>query len=237
MMHSTQKSGRLIALVELAGFVGFALLSKKLVDPYLWKYAGPVTLITTLILLTIYMRIRGESWAGMGLVPLPGLRAKLMLIPQTLLTFVAFAAAVATVLFGAEALGLAFMSEVPDGVEERWGDIKGNLPLFLLWLGIGWVSAAFGEEMFFRGFIITRLESTFGGVKFASVIAVILAAAFFGYVHMYYQGMRGFVTTGAIGLAFGVMFLLFKRNLYPVILVHGIVDSIGFTARYMDWDV
>ena len=235
-MNSTQKSARFIALAELAFFVGFALISKKLVDPYLWKYAGPVTLITTLLLLTAYMRMRGESWAGMGLVPLPGLKAKLMLIPQALLVFVAFGAAVAGVMFGAEALGLTFMSEMPEGVEERWGDIKGNLPLFLLWFVIGWVSAAFGEEMFFRGFIITRLESIFAGVTFASIIAVILAAAFFGYVHMYYQGMRGFVTTGVIGIVFGLMFLLFKRNLYPVILVHGFVDSIGFIARYLDWD-
>lgn len=235
-MSSTQKSGRFIALAELAFFVGFALISKKLVDPYLWKYAGPVTLITTLILLTAYMRMRGESWADMGLVPLPGLKPKLMLVPQTLLTFVAFGASVAAVMFGAEALGLTFMSETPEGVEERWGDITGNLPLFLLWLAIGWVSAAFGEEMFFRGFIITRLESIFAGVTFASIIAVILAAAFFGYVHMYYQGMRGFIMTGAIGLAFGLMFLLLKRNLYPVIIVHGIVDSIGFTARYLGLD-
>ena len=53
---------------------------------------------------------------------------------------------------------------------------------------------------------------------------------------MYYQGWRGFFMPGAIAIAFGAMFLLLKRNLYPVILVHGIVDSIGFTARYMDWD-
>lgn len=226
-----------VAALELVAFVGFALISKKLMDPFIWRYAGPVTLVTTLVLLTAYMRVRGESWASMGLRPLPGVRAKLLLIPQTLLTFAAFSVAVAAAMFGGEALGWEFMSEMPAGVEERWGDIKGNLRLYLLWLGIAWVSAAFGEEMFFRGFIITRLQSVFTGVRFASVIAVILAAAFFGYVHIYYQGMRGFVTTGAIALAFGAMFLLLKRNLWPVILVHGIVDSIGFTARFMDWDV
>lgn len=226
----------IIAALELVFFVGFALISKKLVDPIAWRYAGPITLITTLLLLTAYMRLRGERWAGMGLVPLPGLRAKLMLIPQTLLTFVAFAAAIATVMFAGEALGWTFMNEIPEGVEDRWSDIQGNLKLYLLWMGIAWVSAALGEEMFFRGFIITRLESVFTRVPFASIIAVVLAAAFFGYVHMYYQGMRGLVTTGAVGLAFGLMFLFWKRNLWPVILVHGIVDSIGFTARFMDWD-
>jgi CAAX protease family protein len=235
-MYSMLKSKNLIAAIELVGFVAFALILKRVFDPLFWRYAGPVSLIIVLIVLTRYMRMRRETWAGMGLIALPGARAKLMLIPKTLLAFVGFAIAVATVLLGGEVLNLEFMSEIPEGVEDRWGDIKGNLPLYLLWLGIVWTAAAFGEEMFFRGFIITRLQSVFSGVKFASVIAVIAAAAFFGYVHMYYQGMRGFVTAGAIGLAFGATFLLMKRNLYPVILVHGIVDTIGFTARFMDWE-
>ena len=231
-----QDSGRLTAVLELVFFVGLALVLKRLADPIFWRYAGPVTLITTLTLLTAYMRIRGEHWSSMGLIPLRGIKAKLLLIPQTLLTFGAFAAVVATVMFGSEALGLTFMSEIPDGVEERWGDIKGNLQLYLIWLALAWVSAAFGEEMFFRGFIITRLLSVFGGIRLAPVIAVLIAGIFFGYVHMYYQGMRGFIMTGVIGIAFGAMFFLFRKNLWPVILVHGIVDSIGFTARYMDWD-
>ena len=223
----------LVAIAELLVFVGFAMVTKRVADPYFWKYAGPVTLITTLLLLTAYMRWKGERWSSMGLVALPGLKAKLMLIPKTLLVFVAFAIAVASVMFMAEVLDLTFMSEMPEGVEDRWGDIEGNLPLLFLWLGIVWTSAAFGEEMFFRGFVITRLETALGGKKIASILAVLLAAAFFGYVHMYYQGMRGFITTGAIGLAFGAMFLLMKRNLWPVILVHGIVDTIGFIAIYL----
>ncbi len=235
-MMSTKNILRLVAVAELTFFVGFALIAKRVADPFFWRYAGPVTLITTLLLLTGYMRWRGERWSSMGLIPLPGIKAKLMLIPKTLLAFVGFAIAVVTAMLGGEALGWEFMSEMPEGVEERWGDIKGNLGLYLVWLGIVWTSAAFGEEMFFRGFIITRLESVFGGVKFASVLAVIAAAAFFGYVHMYYQGMRGFVTTGAIGLAFGATFLLMKRNLWPVIIVHGLVDTIGFTARFLDLD-
>jgi CAAX protease family protein len=235
-MYSILKSKNLIAAIELVGFVAFALILKRAFDPLFWRYAGPVSLIIVLIVLSGYMRMRRETWAGMGLIALPGARAKLMLIPKTLLAFVGFAIAVATVLLGGEVLNLEFMSEIPDGVEDRWGDIKGNLPLYLLWLGIVWTAAAFGEEMFFRGFIITRLQSVFSGVKFASVIAVILAAAFFGYVHMYYQGLRGFFTTGAIGLAFGATFLLMKRNLYPVILVHGIVDTLTFTALFMDWE-
>jgi hypothetical protein len=49
--------------------------------------------------------------------------------------------------------------------------------MLLLWLGIVWTAAAFGEEMFFRGYLITRLETALGGSSFAPFLAVIFAAA------------------------------------------------------------
>lgn len=236
-MLNILKSEKLIAVLEVVAFVAFALTLKRVMDPIFWRFAGPVSLITTLVLLTIYMRFRGLNWAQMGLRPLPGIRAKLMLIPQALLTFVAFSVVIAIVLVGGQAIGWEFLSQIPAGVEERWGDIEGSLPNYLLWMAIVWTAAAFGEEMFFRGFLITRLETAFKGIPFAAVLAVVLPALLFGYAHMYYQGLRGLITTGAIALVFGAMFLLFKRNLWPIIIVHGFIDSLGMTARYMNWDV
>jgi len=236
-MPSILKSPKLIAFAEVLAFVAFALISKRVLDPIIWRYAGPVSLVITIAVLTVYMRSRGVSWADMGLPALHGMRAKLMVIPQTLLTFIAFAAAVATVLLGGEALGLEFMSEDSSGVEDRWGDVVGNLPKYLLWLTIVWTVAALGEEMFFRGFLITRLQVAFKGLPLASVLAVVLPALLFGYGHMYYQGLRGLFITGAIALAFGTMFLLFKRNLWPIVLMHGIIDTMTFTALYLDLDV
>jgi membrane protease YdiL (CAAX protease family) len=227
-----KQSARLIPLLELLFFVSFALITKELADPYIWRFAGPVTLISTLVLLTLYLRWRGETWATMGLPGLPGARAKLMVLPKALGVFAAFAAAVAFVMFVGPYLGIDFSTE-PPGVQERWGDVEGNLPIYLLWLGIVWTSAAFGEEMFFRGFLITKLEAVFNDVRFATVFAVVLPALLFGFVHFYYQGLRGLLMTGMIGLAFGICFILFKRSLWPIILVHGVVDTIGFTGRYL----
>jgi membrane protease YdiL (CAAX protease family) len=235
-MPNTLKSEKLIAFIEVIGFVAFALILKRGLDPVFWRFAGPVSLIIVLVILTGYMRFRGLSWSEMGLRPLPGIKAKLMVIPQAFLVFLAFGAVLAPIFLISEALGLTFMTEIPAGVEERWGDIVGSLPNYLLWMGIVWTTAAFGEEMFFRGFLITRLQAAFKGVPMANVLAVLLPALLFGYAHMYYQGLRGFFVTGAIALAFGTMFLVFKRNLWPIILLHGIIDSIGMTSRYMNWD-
>lgn len=225
--------GRRRAAVELAAFGTLALVLRIAFDPLFWRFAGPVSLIATLICLAFYLRRRGEGWSSFGLIPLKGVKAKLMLLPQALLVFGLFGAAVAGVLQGSEALGWEFMKVVPEGVEDRWGDVQGNLAVFLLWLGIVWTAAAFGEEMFFRGFLVTRAAALFRGVPFGAVLAVVIPALLFGLGHFYYQGLRGLVTTAAIGIAFGTAFLLMKRNLWPIVLVHGIVDTINFTALYL----
>jgi len=99
---------------------------------------------------------------------------------------------------------------------------------------IVWTAAAFGEEMFFRGYLVTRLQTVFRDIRFGNVLAVITPALLFGCAHIYYQGLRGLVLTGLIGMAFGTMFLLFKRNLWPLILWHGIVDTLTFTAMFLN---
>ncbi len=219
--------------VELAIFGALALGLRIALDPLFWRFAGPVSLIATLVCVMVYLRRRGEGWGSFGLISLKGVKAKLMVLPQALLVFVFFGVAIASVLFGGEALGWDFMKDVPVGVEDRWGDVEGNLPMLLLWLGIVWTAAAFGEEMFFRGFLVTRTLALFRGVPFASVLAVLIPAVLFGIGHFYYQGLRGLVTTTAIGIAFGAAFLLLKRNLWPLVVVHGLVDTINFVVLYL----
>lgn len=221
---------------EIAAFVTFALLSKYLMSLFFWRYAGPVSLLLTLGLLTLYLRAIGHPWSAMGLVRLPGWKPKLMILPQAGLTLVAFAIVVALTTIVGPAIGLTFLTEVPAGVENRWGDVAGSLPHYLLWLGIVWTAAAFGEEMFFRGYLVTRLQLVFQGGWLGSVFAIAVSAIIFGYGHFYYQGWRGAVVTCGIGLAFGTMFLLFKRNLWPIILLHGVIDTLTFTAIFMEWE-
>ena len=228
---------RTAILIEVVMFIILALVSKSVVSQFTWSFAGPISLVMTLAILTLFLRSKGVFWSDMGFRALPGMKAKLMVIPQAMLVFLAFAAVVASVLIIGPAMGLEFLAEVPAGVDDRWGDVKGNLPKYLLWLGIVWTSAAFGEEMFFRGYLITRLQTAFSDVRFGTVLAVALPALLFGCCHVYYQGLRGLVVTGAIGLVFGTMFLLFKRNLWPIVLWHGIVDTMAFTAIFMDWDL
>lgn len=227
-------SSRLTVAAEIAGFVGFALASKYLLGLVIWRYAGPVSLLLTIAVLTLYLRARGLGWSQMGLAPLSSWKTRLMVLPQALLALVAFAAVVALTTIAGPALGLAFLTEVPAGVEDRWGEVAGSLPHYLLWLAIVWTAAAFGEEMFFRGYLVSRFRLIFSGGWPGAVLAVVLPALIFGYGHFYYQGWRGAVVTGAIGLAFGTMFLLFRRNLWPLVLLHGVIDTLTFTAIFLE---
>lgn len=236
-MSSTENTKKQRAIVELAGFVAFALISKQMMDPFFGPYSGPASLITTIILLTIYMHLRGEKWASMGLRALPGAKAKLLVLPQAIAIFVTVLATIVLLTKGLEFFGLHFMSESPEGELERWGDIEGNLRQYLILLALSWISAGFAEEMFFRGFVITRLQAAFNGTRLASVLAVLLAALLFGYVHFYYQGLTGLVNATAIGLIFGTFFLLYKRNLWPLVLAHGSINSLGFTSDFMGWGI
>lgn len=220
---------------EIAAFVGFALLSKYLLSLVTWRYAGPISLLLTLALLTLYLRGRGLDWTKMGLIPLRGWKARLMVVPKAALALVAFGAVVALTTIAGPALGFEFLKQVPAGATERWGDVAGSLPHYLLWLAIVWTAAAFGEEMFFRGYLITRLRQLGPANWFGSVVAVVIPALIFGYGHFYYQGWRGAIVTCGIGLAFGTMFLLFRRNLWPLILLHGVIDTLTFTAIFMQW--
>lgn len=229
-------STRAVALLEFVSFVALALISKRVVDLVTWRFSGPISLALTVLVLSLYVRRSGGNWAAMGLVRLDDARARLLVLPKAFLTFLAFCLTVGSILGFGAAFDLDLINEVPTGVEDRWGGLEGNLVLYLGWLGLTWTSAAFLEEMFFRGFLITQGQKVFGEGRLGSALAVMIAALIFGYGHVYYQGLRGLLVTGAIGLAFGTMFLVFKRNLWPIILIHGLIDTLVFTSRYMGWE-
>ncbi len=67
----------------------------------------------------------------------------------------------------------------------RFADLPGNLPLLLMLLPAVWLFAAFGEEFFFRGFLLTAIAEVLGGSRAAWISAVAFQAAAFGLIHAY----------------------------------------------------
>ena len=76
---------------------------------------------------------------------------------------------------------------------------------FLLDIVFGvWIGAAIGEELYFRGLLLTKFTALFGGGRWALVLAVLAQAIWFG---------ADFVTRG-------------RRAVIPLMIGHGFVDTV-----------
>ncbi len=109
--------------------------------------------------------------------------------------------------------------------------IEGNLPLFLTTTLSMWISAAFLQEVVFRAFLINTLDTLLGKTFWSVWSAVLASAVIFAGVHAY-QGITGILTTGFIGLVFGIVYILNGRRIWPLILVHGLVNTLTYYSIY-----
>ncbi|WP_299442861.1 CPBP family intramembrane glutamic endopeptidase [uncultured Aquimarina sp.] len=111
---------------------------------------------------------------------------------------------------------------------------KGNLPGILNLLVFMWVSAAFGEEIVFRGYLMRQFTKFFGSSKISLVINILLFGFIFGWVHAY-QGITGQIVAGITGMLLAIVFHIRKNDLWFNIAVHGFVDTVAFVFIYYGW--
>ena len=105
--------------------------------------------------------------------------------------------------------------------------LRGDFAAWLALMPRIWIGAAIGEEIVFRGFLIGRLEAAFGGAsRAATIAAVLLSSAVFGFAHAY-QGPTGMLITGILGLIFAIVYVAVGRNLWLNIVVHGAYDTLS----------
>jgi membrane protease YdiL (CAAX protease family) len=112
--------------------------------------------------------------------------------------------------------------------------IAGHAMVALYWLLLIWTSAAFGEEVSYRGYLLTRAADVGGRSKAAYWLAVLMASVLFGYGH-YYKGPSGMLDSGVSGLLLGSAYLLTGRNLWVCILAHGFIDTFGVIGLFLGW--
>jgi membrane protease YdiL (CAAX protease family) len=118
----------------------------------------------------------------------------------------------------------------PSGFDQ----ITGHAMVALRWLVIVWTFAAFGEEIGYRGYLVTRAADVGGRSKVAYWAAVLAVSMLFGIGH-YYKGPSGMVDSGMAGLVLGAAYLLSGRNLWVSILAHGFIDTFGVVALFFGW--
>ncbi|MES1199698.1 MAG: CPBP family intramembrane glutamic endopeptidase, partial [Pseudomonadota bacterium] len=137
---------------------------------------------------------------------------------------------------GAFAIGFLIQTQTswpPLDVTYIRSSIQGDTVAYAIWIAlVVWGSAAFGEELFSRGFVLDRLQIVFGRGRVGIGVAVLAQAALFGWLHSI-QGPTGMVITAYAGIVFGVIYFVSGRNLWTTILAHGITDTIGLTLMYL----
>ena len=122
--------------------------------------------------------------------------------------------------------------EIPQADLSRYDIIRGNLPVALAAAVLLPFTAAIPEEILYRGFLIGRLTTVFGGVRGAAVYAVLAQAVMFGSVHFQW-GLGGIFITSIMGAVWGFAYLLCGRNLWIVILAHSIGHVAMVTQLYL----
>jgi membrane protease YdiL (CAAX protease family) len=173
------------------------------------------------------LRLRGERWAGVELRPAPSWRRLLLVVGVAVPVLLVGTAILASAL--AAATGLA-----PD--LSRFDMLRGDPAVLAVGLVVVWTSAAFGEELVFRGFVMHTLHRLLhGGVHWHWVWAVLLTSGLFGLAHAY-QGAAGAILTGVIGLGYALAYFACRRSLWAAILAHGLYDTIGLLIVFLNLD-
>ncbi len=167
-----------------------------------------------------FLRREGVSWRSLAI----GRR----LSGQQLLGYTALATVVAYGLVLAAGAIVPWLGLSPPDYSLLSELLEGNLTMYLWFLiPVAWGSAAFGEELLVRGFLLHRLEGLTG-----TVVALFLQASIFAAAH-FYQGVSGMINVFLVGMVFGCIYLRCGRSLLPVFLAHGLVDTIGITGLYL----
>jgi membrane protease YdiL (CAAX protease family) len=109
-------------------------------------------------------------------------------------------------------------------------DLRGNLELLMFMLCASWTLAALGEEMVYRGYLQTIINTIFRDDSLGRVVAIGISSVLFGMAHLE-QGIVGVAVTIVDAIFFS--FVRYKyNNLWASVLVHGFLNSIGVITFY-----
>lgn len=182
---------------------------------------------TTLAVATWIMKARGVRWSELGLRKSTSLNTSVV-ATLSILVLAIGSVIVFEVLKDQLHAGLA-----PDTSNEsavsKFGDLEGNWPLFFSILPLIWLESCL-EEILDRGFLMNWIERMFSGTHLATVMAVVLQAMIFGFRHSYDLSERS-ITVGLIGLAMGIGYVVFGRNLWPLMIAHCALNTISMIDR------
>jgi membrane protease YdiL (CAAX protease family) len=211
-----------IVVLVAVTFLLDAVLGAFIPAPIDWKKGFVFDAIGKMLLVGVawgLIRLRGEKLANIGLKrPASWMR--------TFMIGIGFAAIVFIAMYLSEKAG--FRRDL-----SKFKDVQGNLELAVLGVFYALIGAGFYEEFMFRGFLMQGLAMLFGAGRGAWIVACVVQGALFGAAHAY-QNPLGIAITGTLGVLMGLLVLASGRNLWPVIIGHGLFDASRFVLFYFE---
>jgi hypothetical protein len=183
------------------------------------------------MLATVYaaLRMQGTNWSHLGVsFTFAGWRRAGVTLRQAAIVFVC-----AAIAFAIGAVVMANIVGIPEGADfQSYEYLQGNPGMLLLSLAGVYIVSSFGEEVLFRGYLMTRCAEVFGGSKFGWRIAIAVSTLVFALIH-YDWGISGVVQTGFMGFVLAYSYVRVNRNLWVNIIAHGIMDTILMVQLYL----
>lgn len=109
--------------------------------------------------------------------------------------------------------------------------LRGNLPLTLSTMAVGFLGAGISEEFVWRGVVMHSLARAFGERRWSWVLAAILQAGGFTIGHAY-MGFYGMIWAFLLALVLAAAFFLFRRNLIVLMIGHGVHNILKMVLFY-----
>ena len=185
---------------------------------------------TTLVIAMWRMKVRNVTWKELGLIKPDNfgktLGVSALILATTMISLIAFNILIDHLPFS---LGADTSSK---SAVSKFGNLKGNWIHFLLIIPFILLESML-EELLDRGFLMNWIEKLFSSTSFATIIAVVLQAAIFGFRHSNDFSERS-ITVGIIGLIMGIAYVKFGRNLWPLIIAHCVLNAGSMIGRVIE---
>lgn len=233
LIKVSKSTGSKSYLIDLIIYTSILFLAREIYIPKIGLIASVlVSSFIALFAATWRMKVRGVTWKDLGLSQPKSWKRTLIMAVLIIGTCILSIMAIEILkelfpnLFSWETVNTAKKHK-----GSRFGNLKGNFPLFFSIIFFVWIESAL-EELIDRGFLMNWLERLFSKTSFATFFAIIIQAALFGYRHSYDLSERS-ITVGILGFVMGVAYMYFGRNLWPLIIAHCVLNSFSMIERVL----
>ena len=179
--------------------------------------------IVTAILVFVWARHSNTPLRALGFKTLPHPAA-------TLLAGVAFGV---TLKLGVKSIAMPLLGA--PAINQTYHYVAGNAAALPLLIGTVLISAAFGEEVFFRGYLFERLGALLGASRAALFATVLVTSGLFALAHYQDQGLPGVEQASMTGLVLGGIYA-WRKEIWLPMIVHAAYDLAAILLIYMGWE-